>query len=186
MGILLPGLEMKKLIVKTTEVEGVFESSFQTLLIAYFWLGTGYWDSAMISYLVIIAKAGVVNFLWFGNSNKIVDIGLGQKLCLLARYIPVFNLTSVFRLSTVICIINSTVPVGIPILLFFSTFLPFLILLSSKCCSLTDLTVSVEWGQSFHLSLYGDQQEGKEVGKYNFSLDYTFFSLHTDPYLCHL
>ena len=142
LGVILQGPEMKKLIVKTTDVEGSFESSFRALLIAYFWLRTGCWDSAMVSSLVMIGKAGAENLLMFGDVNKLDDFSLVKRLCLLVKYIPVFTLTSIFRLGTVICVINTTFPVGVPILLFLSVVLPFLILVSSKCCYLPDLSVS--------------------------------------------
>jgi hypothetical protein len=113
MGAVFHGPEMKKLTVKISEAEGLFESSFQVVLVTFVWIKFGQWDPAMISSVVMIGKAGAENLLSFGKTNKLQDLGLLRKLCLLAKYIPVITLTACFRLGTMACILTTSFAFGL-------------------------------------------------------------------------
>ena len=91
---------MKKLSIKTSAHEGIYESALQLFLISVVWLTTGVWDIAMVSSLVMISKASVENFLTFGKEDKLEDRSFLSKLRLLAKFIPVFGRTAGFRLGT--------------------------------------------------------------------------------------
>ena len=56
-GVFFHGVVIKKLTVRTSEAEGVFEPSLQACMIAYIWIKTGWWDSVIISLMVIIRKS---------------------------------------------------------------------------------------------------------------------------------
>eukprot|EP00092_Neocalanus_flemingeri_P002204 GFUD01002344.1.p1 GENE.GFUD01002344.1~~GFUD01002344.1.p1 ORF type:complete len:451 (-),score=84.54 GFUD01002344.1:67-1419(-) len=151
LAVFLHGPEMAKLAIKTSQIEGEFESSFQALLITAIWLITGKWDPAMLSSVVMIGKTGAENLLSFGQTNQMLawdrqtnqmeSVGLGQKLYLLAKFTPVITFTAVFRLGTLACVWASSYN-GLIIILPMATVVPFLILLLAKCCCMSDLSVS--------------------------------------------
>ena len=57
-----------------------------------------------------IGKGGVENFLTFGKVNKMADISFLQKLKLIAKFSPVFVMTTFFRTG---CICTASVAAGV-------------------------------------------------------------------------
>ena len=66
--------------------------------------------SSLCSSFLTIGKGGVENLLTFGKEDKVTDTSLLQKLKLLARYSPVFVLTTFFRIG---CLTSTTFLAGV-------------------------------------------------------------------------
>ena len=66
--------------------------------------------SAVFSSLIAISKAGIEKLLMFGEENM-MDEPILKKLKTIAKYLPVFALTSVFRITGFIPVVD-----GLPLL----------------------------------------------------------------------
>jgi len=144
MGVVLHGPEMKKLQLKTATAEGVFESAFQAMLNLIIWMVFGYLDEMnLASSVIMISKTGAENLLSDGETNKLQDLHFGQKLLVLAKYLPVMITTACFRLGSLAILRTGGPRTGYwtSFLLISVWLLLFLILLLSKCCCLTGISV---------------------------------------------
>ena len=104
--------------------EAKFESTFQIAIVFFslFWtpadvfrLQDNGWRTAvaiisLCSSFFTISKAGIENLLTFGEKNKMADISICQQLKMIAKFSPVFILTTVFRAG---CLCSSTMAAGV-------------------------------------------------------------------------
>jgi len=114
-GVLVQGPEAKRALTLLTAREGQFESTFQIAIVFFsFFLTPRALDwtvySSLCSSFLTIGKGGVENLLTFGKDDKVTDTSLLQKLKLLARYGPVFVLTTFFRIG---CLTSTTFLAGV-------------------------------------------------------------------------
>ena len=114
--------------------------------------------SVVLSSLIAIPKAGIETLLMFGEDNM-MDEPILKKLKTIAKYLPVFALTSVFRITGFIPVVDrititfnylAQVIFGAgfsharkmffihPTIIFLAMFLPFVTLSLSKCCCLEE------------------------------------------------
>ena len=68
--------------------------------------------SSLCSSILIIGKGGVENLLTFGKDDKMTNALILQKLKMIAKYSPVFVLTSFFRIG---CMASTTLLAGVGI-----------------------------------------------------------------------
>ena len=97
---------VKRITLKASSYEGSYEATYQLLLILYVWLKKGGAASdlnwvAMLSSLVMMAKTAAEDHLTFGRENMMADLGIFRKLILLAKFIPLFFFTGLFRTGAV-------------------------------------------------------------------------------------
>jgi hypothetical protein len=97
LAVFIHGPEMKKLSLYLSSAECYYESSAQLLLLLNIWLSGGeMYLGAMVSSTIIIGKVGAERFL----AEELCDKTFLDKLTLIVRYIPVFALTAIFRISS--------------------------------------------------------------------------------------
>ena len=98
--------QMQKLSLKLSDAECTYESSLQVLLLLFTWLSGGkMYLGCMISSILVIGKVGSENLLIKGRENKLKDKPFVERLCLVAKFIPVMALTAIFRLcSAALCV----------------------------------------------------------------------------------
>ena len=65
---------------------------------------------SLCSSFLTISKAGIENLLTFGEENKMANISLFQQLKLIAKFSPVFFLTTFFRVG---CLCSTTMAGGV-------------------------------------------------------------------------
>ena len=170
-GKLLPvfihGHHTRRLAVMLGAHEATYEAVLQLVLVNFGVSGfnhpiniTTY--SAVLSSLIAISKAGIEKLLMFGEENM-MDEPILKKLKTIAKYLPVFAPTSVFRITGFIPVVDrititfnylAQVIFGAgfsqakkmffihPTIIFLAMFLPFVTLSLSKCCCLEDLSLS--------------------------------------------
>ena len=66
--------------------------------------------ASLCSSFFTISKAGIENLLTFGEENKMANISLCQHLKMIAKFSPVFVLTTFFRAG---CLCSTTMAAGI-------------------------------------------------------------------------
>ena len=166
--VFIQGIHTKRLAVMLGAQEATYEAILQLVLVNIGVTGfnhpinlTTY--SAVLSSLIAISKAGIEKLLTFGEEN-VMDVPLLQKLKTITKYIPVFAITSVFRIvgftevaarffTTFTSLAHLFLGAGLSqisgfqLIMNFVTIicalvLPFLVLSLSKCCCLEDLSMS--------------------------------------------
>ena len=65
---------------------------------------------SLCSSFFTISKAGIENLLTFGEENKMANISLCQQLKMIAKFSPVFVLTTFFRVG---CLCSTTTAAGV-------------------------------------------------------------------------
>ena len=104
--------------------EAQFESTFQIAVIFFGLIWTPADDlkleekswqtsvaiASLCSSFFTISKAGIENLLTFGEKNKMADISICQQLKMIAKFSPLFILTTVFRAG---CLCSSTMAAGV-------------------------------------------------------------------------
>ena len=104
LALFVHGREMKKLSLKATLAESSYESAIQLIFVALISLWakhitlTG--GMLMASSLVMIGKAAAEGYLTFGAKNLLDGVSLWQHVALLAKYVPVFLFTALFRIGS--------------------------------------------------------------------------------------
>ena len=66
--------------------------------------------ASLCSSFLTISKAGIENLLTFGEENKMADISLCHRLKTIAKFSPVFILTTFFRAG---CLCSTTIAAGV-------------------------------------------------------------------------
>ena len=164
LGVFVHTDNVKMINVKATAYEGVYESTLQLLLIMLVWLGFGgnLDISAMSSSLLMIGKSSAENFLTFGQENKMADRNILGRLKLIGKYLPVFLLTTIFRVTSLSVCCAWNYSILLMILLPAAFLLPMLVLFLLKLCgklphltladlvqgAVGELTSIVLWGQT--------------------------------------
>ena len=96
--------------------------------------------SSMLSSLLIVSKTGVEKLLTFGEVDRL-EAPLLKKLVTIAKFLPVFVFTSIFRIVGTAFIFYSDLVIG-PLIIASVLFLPFIVLSGSKWCCLEDLSLA--------------------------------------------
>ena len=105
LAVFVHGPETKKLAVWVTSLEAQHESALQLSSVLSLVIQSGQYRLigllSMASSVLVLGKAGSEAFLTFGRENRLeAEASLKGKLCLLASLIPVFLLSSFFRVGT--------------------------------------------------------------------------------------
>ena len=169
---------MMMMSVKATSYEGMYESTLQASLVMYVWLNAGNTKNdreeldihVVASSLLMVGKCGAESFLAFGEENKLCGRNVLSRIKLVSKFIPVFLLTSFFRMSTIsMCLAWDGVAFA-AIFLPASLLLPLLVLLLLKICgrlshylSVADL-VQGTMGELTSIVLWGNTgREGSRI-----------------------
>jgi hypothetical protein len=123
---------MKKLATKVTAAESQFESSLQLVLVVFICLKDDEVTltslSAGLSSIMMIGKAAAENYLTFGRSNQMADLNLLGMLMILAKFLPVFVLTALFRVGTLAVVLKWSKAIMWSCVLPLVLIVPFLVL----------------------------------------------------------
>ena len=180
------GPESCRLVFRAKDAETKFEAAFQLSLLSRIYLSSGIVTSAgllsVISSVFFIAKTGVQNFLQ-RHEEKLSEASTLGKICLAASVLPVFLLTTAFKIGAFAnnYVWNDQIQVVVILL---GLGLPNLLILILKMCNqLKDLKFAHVnnhvisdnlsfhlWPKSFH--------HGKQIG---LAMTVLIFLLHALP-----
>ena len=171
LGTFSHGPQSCRLVFRAKEVESKFEAALQLFLLCGIYLSSGIGTSAgllsAISSIFVIGKNGVQNFLK-RHKEKLSGTSIQGKICVAASVLPVFLLTTVFKLgaSSSNGIWNGTT---VEVAFLLGLGLPNLIILILKMCNLLK---SLTWAyvnqcvisDILSLHLWPKSRHGKRIG----------------------
>ena len=179
------GPESCRLTFKAKESENKFEAALQLAVLSWIYLSSGVTTSAELlsaaSSVFFIGKTGVQNFLQ-RHEEKLSEASILGKICVAASVLPVFLLTTVFKIGAAA---NNLVDNGIKEMVIpLGGGLPILLLLLLKMCNLLkDLTLAQAnhhvISDNLSFSLWPKScQHGKKIG---LAMTVFIFLLHALP-----
>ena len=197
MGVLVQGPTMKRLGILATSYESTYEAALQTFVVLYGALALNHpvdatTISCLLSSLFTVAKAGIEALLTFGIEDKMADAPFAFKLLQIARYGPVFAVTTMHRVTGLLAVHfvdfgDSPDASSFTLLLAaLPHFMSMLALILSKSCFLQDILLSELLvgviGEMFTITIWG--RRGRE-GSRNLQLIFFLFhfTLHTSVLL---
>ena len=171
LGTFCHGPESCRLVFRAKESESKFEAALQLNGLSIFYLSSGSETPegllSAISSFIFISKNGVENFLQ-RHQEKLSEASILGKVCVAASVLPVFLLTTVFKLGMWA---NNRVWNGImfKILVLFGLGLPNLMILLLKMCNLLkDLPIAFVnqcvISDMLTLHLWPKSSTGKKIG----------------------
>ena len=96
--------------------EAQYESTYQIAIVFFsvFWIRERELDwegyCSLVTSFFTIGKAGTDNLFTFGNEDKMTNASLLDKLKMVAKYSPIFMLTTFFRIG---CLASTTIAAGV-------------------------------------------------------------------------